>query len=51
MKLARPVRNKGQPAFTDAGGLRGLLPPRVCSPAEQEVQPAGQESDLNAISR
>jgi len=39
--LHDPVRNKGT-AFTDAErealGLRGLLPPRVTSPAEQELR-------------
>ena len=38
--LHDPVRNKGT-AFTEAErdllGLRGLLPPRVSSPAEQET--------------
>jgi malate dehydrogenase (oxaloacetate-decarboxylating)(NADP+) len=42
--LHDPVRNKGT-AFTDAErdllGLRGLLPPRVCSPAEQELRVLG----------
>jgi len=42
--LHDPVRNKGT-AFTeaerDALGLRGLLPPRVCSPAEQELRVIG----------
>lgn len=42
--LHDPVRNKGT-AFTDAErdalGLRGLLPPRVCSPAEQELRVIG----------
>ncbi|MCB1696690.1 MAG: NAD-dependent malic enzyme [Halioglobus sp.] len=51
--LHDPVRNKGT-AFTEAErdllGLRGLLPPRVCSPAEQERRVMGnlraKESDL-----
>ncbi len=51
--LHDPVRNKGT-AFTDAErdlmGLRGLLPPRICSPAEQEERVMGnlraKESDL-----
>jgi malate dehydrogenase (oxaloacetate-decarboxylating)(NADP+) len=42
--LHDPVRNKGT-AFTDAErdalGLRGLLPPRVCSSAEQELRVLG----------
>ena len=42
--LHDPVRNKGT-AFTDAErdklGLRGLLPPRVWSPAEQELRVLG----------
>jgi malate dehydrogenase (oxaloacetate-decarboxylating)(NADP+) len=42
--LHDPVRNKGT-AFTDAErdalGLRGLLPPRVCSPLEQEMRVMG----------
>ena len=42
--LHDPVRNKGT-AFTDAErdalGLRGLLPPSVCSPAEQELRVLG----------
>jgi malate dehydrogenase (oxaloacetate-decarboxylating)(NADP+) len=42
--LHDPVHNKGT-AFTDAErdalGLRGLLPPRVCSPAEQELRVLG----------
>ena len=42
--LHDPVRNKGT-AFTEAErdklGLRGLLPPRVCSPAEQELRVLG----------
>jgi malate dehydrogenase (oxaloacetate-decarboxylating)(NADP+) len=42
--LHDPVHNKGT-AFTeaerDALGLRGLLPPRVCSPAEQELRVIG----------
>jgi malate dehydrogenase (oxaloacetate-decarboxylating)(NADP+) len=42
--LHDPVRNKGT-AFTDAErdalGLRGLLPPKVCSPAEQELRVLG----------
>ena len=42
--LHDPVRNKGT-AFTDAErdalGLRGLLPPRVCGPAEQELRVLG----------
>ena len=42
--LHDPVHNKGT-AFTDAErdklGLRGLLPPRVCSPAEQELRVIG----------
>lgn len=51
--LHDPVRNKGT-AFTEAErdllGLQGLLPPRVCSPAEQEQRVMGnlrnKESDL-----
>jgi len=51
--LHDPVRNKGT-AFTEAErellGLRGLLPPRVSSPAEQELRVLGnlraKESDL-----
>ncbi len=51
--LHDPVRNKGT-AFTEAErdllGLRGLLPPRVSSPAEQELRVMGnlraKESDL-----
>ncbi len=51
--LHDPVRNKGT-AFTEAErdllGLRGLLPPRVSSPAEQEERVMGnlraKESDL-----
>jgi malate dehydrogenase (oxaloacetate-decarboxylating)(NADP+) len=51
--LHDPVRNKGT-AFTEAErdllGLRGLLPPRVSSPAEQEDRVMGnlraKESDL-----
>ncbi len=42
--LHDPVRNKGT-AFTEAErdklGLRGLLPPRHCSPAEQELRVLG----------
>ena len=42
--LHDPVRNKGT-AFTeaerDALGLRGLLPPRHCSPADQELRVLG----------
>ena len=42
--LHDPVHNKGT-AFTDAErdalDLRGLLPPRVCSPAEQELRVIG----------
>jgi len=42
--LHDPVRNKGT-AFTDAEreklGLRGLLPPRVCTPADQELRVLG----------
>jgi malate dehydrogenase (oxaloacetate-decarboxylating)(NADP+) len=42
--LHDPVRNKGT-AFTEAErdklGLRGLLPPRVCAPAEQELRVIG----------
>jgi malate dehydrogenase (oxaloacetate-decarboxylating)(NADP+) len=42
--LHDPVRNKGT-AFTSAErdqlGLRGLLPPRVCSAAEQELRVIG----------
>ena len=42
--LHDPVRNKGT-AFTDAErdalGLRGLLPPKVCSAAEQELRVLG----------
>ena len=42
--LHDPVRNKGT-AFTEAErdklGLRGLLPARVCSPAEQELRVLG----------
>jgi malate dehydrogenase (oxaloacetate-decarboxylating)(NADP+) len=42
--LHDPVRNKGT-AFTDAErdvlGLRGLLPPRIHSPAEQELRVLG----------
>ncbi len=51
--LHDPVRNKGT-AFTEAErdllGLRGLLPPKVCSPAEQEQRVLGnlraKDSDL-----
>ncbi|MEE4146051.1 MAG: oxaloacetate-decarboxylating malate dehydrogenase, partial [Halieaceae bacterium] len=51
--LHDPVRNKGT-AFTEAErdllGLRGLLPPKVCSPAEQEARVLenlrAKESDL-----
>lgn len=51
--LHDPVRNKGT-AFTEAErdllGLRGLLPPRVSSPAEQEMRVMenlrAKESDL-----
>ncbi len=46
--LHDPVRNKGT-AFTDAErerlGLRGLLPPRVHSPAEQELRVLGNIRD------
>jgi malate dehydrogenase (oxaloacetate-decarboxylating)(NADP+) len=46
--LHDPVRNKGT-AFTEAErdrlGLRGLLPPRVCSPAEQELRVIGNLRD------
>ena len=46
--LHDPVRNKGT-AFTaaerDALGLRGLLPPRVCPPAEQELRVIGNLRD------
>ncbi len=42
--LHDPVHNKGT-AFTDAErdllGLRGLLPPRVCSLADQEMRVIG----------
>ncbi len=42
--LHDPVRNKGT-AFTDAErdvlGLRGLLPPRVCTPSDQELRVLG----------
>ena len=51
--LHDPVRNKGT-AFTEAErdllGLRGLLPPKICSPAEQEQRVLenlrAKESDL-----
>jgi malate dehydrogenase (oxaloacetate-decarboxylating)(NADP+) len=46
--LHDPVRNKGT-AFTDAErerlGLRGLLPPRVHAPAEQELRVLGNIRD------
>ena len=46
--LHDPMRNKGT-AFTDAEreelGLRGLLPPRVHSPAEQELRVLGNIRD------
>ena len=46
--LHDPVRNKGT-AFTDAErealNLRGLLPPRVHSPAEQELRVLGNIRD------
>jgi malate dehydrogenase (oxaloacetate-decarboxylating)(NADP+) len=46
--LHNPLRNKGT-AFTeaerDALGLRGLLPPRVHSPAEQELRVLGNIRD------
>ena len=53
--LHDPVHNKGT-AFTDAErdklGLRGLLPPRVCSPAEQELRVLGNlRSKANDLER
>jgi len=46
--LHDPVRNKGT-AFTDAErdalNLRGLLPPRVHAPAEQELRVLGNIRD------
>jgi len=53
--LHDPVRNKGT-AFTDAErdklGLRGLLPPRVCSAAEQEQRVLGNlRSKANDLER
>lgn len=53
--LHDPVHNKGT-AFTDAErdllDLRGLLPPRVCSPAEQELRVIGNlRSKANDLER